>query len=146
MFSKLKLLFNPYWQILENSSRNFSEISVLRDVTYADFWKIPPIFFRNFNFRSQTHFWKMYPLLANPGKLIQKLFRNFGFPGCDTDGFLENSSIFGWVFQESVCVKSGFLRISFFDYSDYFALLCSTINALFWIIKLTIGWVFHKSV
>ena len=31
-------------------------------------------------------------LIGNPGKLIQKCFRNFSFPGCDTDGFLENSS------------------------------------------------------
>ena len=31
-------------------------------------------------------------LLANSGKLIQKIFRNFSFPESDTDGFLENSS------------------------------------------------------
>ena len=29
-----------------------------------------------------------------PRKLIQKFFRNFSFPGCDTDEFLENSSVF----------------------------------------------------
>ena len=28
-------LFNPYWQIMENSSRNFSEISFFRVVTQA---------------------------------------------------------------------------------------------------------------
>ena len=36
-----------------------------------------------------------FALLTNPGKLIQKFFRNFSFRGCDTDGFLKNlSSIF----------------------------------------------------
>ena len=30
--------------------------------------------------------------MANPGKLIHKFLRNLSFPGCDTDGFLENSS------------------------------------------------------
>ena len=54
---------NPYWQILENSSRNFSEISVFRGVTQTDFWKTHPVFFRNFNFRgvSRIDFWKIHP-------------------------------------------------------------------------------------
>jgi len=30
---------NPYWQILENSPRNFSEIQFFQGVTQADFWK-----------------------------------------------------------------------------------------------------------
>ena len=37
----------PYWRILENSSRNFSEISVFWGVIQTDFWKTHPIFFRN---------------------------------------------------------------------------------------------------
>ena len=53
---------NP-WQILENSSRNFPEISVFRGVTQTDFWKTHPVFFRNFNFRGMrwTDFWKIHP-------------------------------------------------------------------------------------
>ena len=56
-------LLNPYWKILENSSRIFSEISVFRGVTQTDFWKTRPVFFRNFNFRgmSWTVFWKIHP-------------------------------------------------------------------------------------
>ena len=55
--------FNSYWQILENSSRNFSEISVFRGVTQTDFWKTDPVFFRDFNFQSMswTDFWKIHP-------------------------------------------------------------------------------------
>ena len=30
--------------------------------------------------------------MTNPARLIQKLFWNFSFLGCDTDGFLENLS------------------------------------------------------
>ena len=37
---------NPYCQILENSSRNFSKIFIFRVMT----WKTHPTFFRNFNF------------------------------------------------------------------------------------------------
>ena len=49
--AKLGLVkINPYWQILKNSSRKFSEISVLRGVTQTDFWKTHPIFSPNFNF------------------------------------------------------------------------------------------------
>jgi len=50
---------NPYWQILENSSRKFSKISVFRGVTQTDFWKTHPVFFRNFNFRG--HIWMCFP-------------------------------------------------------------------------------------
>ena len=57
-------LLDPYWQILENSSRNFSEISVYRGVTQTDFWKTHPVFFSKFQ-----------------------------FPGHKLDRFLENSSI-----------------------------------------------------
>ena len=32
--------FNPYWQILENSSKNFPEISVFRGISWTDFWKM----------------------------------------------------------------------------------------------------------
>ena len=67
--------FNPYWQILENSSKNFPEISVVRAVTQTGFWKNHPVFFSKCQ-----------------------------FPGHELDRFLEISSIFGWVFQKSVCV------------------------------------------
>ena len=43
--------FNPDWQILENSPRNFLEISFFWGVKQTDFWKNYPVFFRNFNFR-----------------------------------------------------------------------------------------------
>ena len=33
---------NPNWQILENSSRNFSEMSVFRGVSQTDLWKVFP--------------------------------------------------------------------------------------------------------
>ena len=39
---KYKFL-DPYWQILENSSRNFPEISVFWGVTQTDFWKTRPL-------------------------------------------------------------------------------------------------------
>ena len=39
--------FNRYWQILENSSRNFAVISVFRSVTQTDIWKTHPVFFVN---------------------------------------------------------------------------------------------------
>ena len=48
------LSLNPFWQILENSSRNFPEISVFRGVTQTDFWKTHPVFFRNLNFRGMS--------------------------------------------------------------------------------------------
>ena len=52
VFGSVLSQLNPYWQILENSSRNFSEISVFRGVTQTDFWKTHPVFFRNFNYRA----------------------------------------------------------------------------------------------
>ena len=60
--------------------------------------------------------------MANPGKPIHKLSRNFRFPGRDTDRFLENSSIFGCVFQKSVCVAP---RNSS---NYYFSTICSVLD------------------
>ena len=53
---------SPYWQILENSSRNFSESPVCRGVTQTDFWKTHPVF-QNLNFRGMTwtNFGKIHP-------------------------------------------------------------------------------------
>ena len=48
---------NPYWQILENSSRNVYEISVFRGLTHTDFWKTHQIF-------------SMPNKFANKGKVI----------------------------------------------------------------------------
>jgi len=58
-----KSIIKPYWQILEDSFRNFPEISVFRGVAQTDFWKTHPVFFRNFNFRSMSlpDFWKIHP-------------------------------------------------------------------------------------
>ena len=86
---------------------------------------------------SLINFMYISPLLANPGKLIQKFFRNFSVPGRDTDRFQENSSIiflwvsfckisehglqrFGWFFQKSVCV------MEFFEYR--FSTECSILD------------------
>ena len=63
--------FNPYWEILENSSRTFSEISVFRGVTQMDFWKIHPSIF-----------------VSTYSVFVQDLRH-------ELDRFLENSSIFG---------------------------------------------------
>ena len=52
----------PYWQILENSSRNIFRISVLRVVIQTDFWKTHPIFVK-YRSTSQTDFWKIRPYL-----------------------------------------------------------------------------------
>ena len=41
---------NTYWQILENSSRNFSELSVFRGMSRADFWKTHPQKFDDIQF------------------------------------------------------------------------------------------------
>ena len=86
---------NPYWQILENSSKNFSEISVFRGVTQTDFWKTHPVLFRNFNFRgmSWTDFWKIHASF-----FCKNLFSfctiSAYISGHDQYRFLENSSIF----------------------------------------------------
>ena len=56
---------NPYWQILENSFNNFSEISTFRVMKQTDFLE-------NANF-----------------------FPNFQFFGHELDRVLENLSIFG---------------------------------------------------
>ena len=93
--------FNHYWQILENSSRIYSEISVFRRVTQTDFWQTQPVFFRNFNFRgmSWTDFWKIHPSI-----FCDYLFSFCSISGYELDRFLENLSILRWVFQKSVCV------------------------------------------
>ena len=40
---EVSLVFNPYWRILENSSRSFPDISFFRGVTQSYFWKFRPI-------------------------------------------------------------------------------------------------------
>ena len=50
---------NPYWQILENSSRTFPEISIFWDVTQTDFWKTyPAIFWKN------LFIWRNFPKIG----------------------------------------------------------------------------------
>ena len=51
---EVSLVISPFWQILENSSRSFSEISVFRGVTQMDFWKTRPVFF-------EIHIWMSFP-------------------------------------------------------------------------------------
>ena len=53
----------------------------------TNFWKTYPVFFRSFNFRA----------------MISRKFIGSKISGYELDRFLENSSIFGWVFQISVC-------------------------------------------
>ena len=47
---KGRRVLNPYWQILENSSRSFSEISVFQGKTQTDLCKTHPVFFSKFQF------------------------------------------------------------------------------------------------
>ena len=59
----LSSVLNPHWQILENSSRNFSENSVFWGVRKTVLLENSPNFFQNFRFRgmSSTDFWKTHP-------------------------------------------------------------------------------------
>ena len=61
-------IFNPYWEISENSSRKFFEISVFRGVKKTDFWKTNPLMF------------------------CEYLFSFCKISGHELDRFLENSS------------------------------------------------------
>ena len=45
------------------------------------------------------------PLLTNFGKLIEKFFRNFSFPGHELDRFLGNSSINFLSFCKMLSIK-----------------------------------------
>ena len=51
----ISAVFNPYWQIMENSSKNFSKIFIFRVVTQAVLLENSSNFFRNFN--SGTSHW-----------------------------------------------------------------------------------------
>ena len=141
---------------------------------FPGFWhrliskKLIQFFFQNFNFRgmSWTDFW-----IVHPSIFCEYLFSFSKISWHELDRFLENSSIFGWNFQKSVCVTPRNSKFIFW------------LNVLFWmsfleivlahtpdlnktesilvgwvfqrdgrpvscpkIIKLTIGWVFQKSV
>ena len=66
---------NPYWQIMENSSRNFSEIFISQVVTQAIFLENSTIFFEishnRFGFKKHTvEFLMLHDLFA---KLIDPL-------------------------------------------------------------------------
>ena len=80
------------------------------------FWKThPDFFFRNFDFRGD--FWKTHPSI-----FCEYLSIFCKISGHDLDWFLENSSILGCVFQNSVCfTPRNSLNIFFRP------------NALFWI-------------
>ena len=123
-------LVRTYWQILENSSKNVTEISVFRVVTQTDFWKTHPVFFRNFNFRgmSLNNIWKIHPSIfceylfsfckisakyyrgrsltdfqkTNPSIFCEYLFSCCRISGHELDRFMENSSKYGRAFQKSV--------------------------------------------
>ena len=91
-WTKQSLSFlNPYWQILENISKN-------RVVTQRVSWKIFPDFFQNFWFRvmSEELFWKIFPA-EFPEYLLRKKVC-FLISGHEWGAFLENfSSFILWV-------------------------------------------------
>ena len=62
--------FNPYWQILENSSRIFSEISVFQGVSRTDFWTIHPSIFCQYLFS----FWTI-SVCVPPQNSLNTIFR-----------------------------------------------------------------------
>ena len=76
-------MFNPYLQILENSSRN-------RGVSQSVFWKTHPIFSKKIEFRgvSQSVSWK-----THPPKFYGYLFSYGSKSGREWECFVENSSI-----------------------------------------------------
>ena len=47
---------NPYWQILENPSKYFSKILIVRVMTQTVFWKTHPNLFRNFKLHNLDPF------------------------------------------------------------------------------------------
>ena len=95
----LTLIINPYWQILENASKIFAEISVFWIMSQIDFLKTNSFFSRNFNFRVII-FGKSMRIIWVPW------FENWS--GWDFQKSIsvtpENRSTlwFGWVFQKSV--------------------------------------------
>ena len=114
---------DPYCQILEKSSRNFCEISVFRGVTQTDSWQTHPVIFSNFNFRdmSWTDFWKIHPSIF--WRPIQFLYL-IG---------VRARPISGKLIQNNICCVldefSGNRPVSRPK-----------------ILKLTVGWVFQRSV
>ena len=88
------ILFKPYWQILENSSRKFFEISVFRGVTQTNFWKTYRVFFRNFNFWgiSWTNFWKIHPPI-----FCEDLFSCCKISGHELDPRIDNWMSFPYI-------------------------------------------------
>ena len=58
--SNFNKFLNSYWTILENSSRNFSEVSVFRSVTQTDFWKTHS-YSLNIISRLNALFWMSFP-------------------------------------------------------------------------------------
>ena len=91
-------------------------------------------------------------LIGNPGKLIQKCFRNFSFPGCDTDGFLENSISGVWAGPISEKFIHQFFvgTYSVYSYLDEFPRNRPVKRpGILWIsffdLRLYFGWIFQKS-
>ena len=86
----LKVLINPYKQIVENSSRNFSEIFIFWVVTQAVLLENSSNFFLKFQFWGVTQ----AVLLENSSiKNHEYLFSFFQFWGVTQGVLLENSSI-----------------------------------------------------
>ena len=113
--ASLIIWLNPYLRIMENSSRNFP----------------------NFQFSGVWH-------RRISGKLIQYFFEIL-ISGPELDRFLVYSSIFGWVFQKSVCVTP---RNSKIDCWMSFPEIGLT-HARIWLklnrySKFLVGGVFHK--
>ena len=65
--------------------------------------------------------------MANTGKLIQKCFWNFSFPGCDIDGFLESFSsnwipVFLWLLAYYFRTRYFFEISIFMSWTDFWNL------------------------
>ena len=119
-YHNLKIgIFNPYWQIMENSTRNFSGIFIFRVVIQAvlvenssrkiskiSIFRGRPIsgkliqFFRDFNFgaMSLTDFWKTHPCVKALKNCLDEFSRN------RSSSLPQNWNLekIGCVFQKSV--------------------------------------------
>ena len=140
------LTVNPYCQILENSSRNFSKIFIFRVVTQTVYLE------NSSNFFSKFQIWGRDPDRL-PGKLIHwKIMSTYSV-------FLLN--IGAWarpISGKLVHIWMNFPEIGLWHASEFFeyhfSTKCSILDEFSrnWpiscpkIIKLTIGWDFHKSV
>ena len=127
--------------------------TIFMDTHHFQFHQFPIIYFRNLRTLESTHSKAVRmcikSLLANLGKLIQKFFRNFSFPGCDTDRFLENPSSIFWNLNFRGMSWTDFRKIHPSIFSEYLFSFC-TISGhetdRFLENSSIFGWFFRKSV